>query len=581
MKVDGTGSIDVYNSLGSTAVTVTAMGYFTDSTSNASGGFVPTNLDRVANTATGDGVPLGKLGVGQSVDIQVAGEGDISNSARSVFANIEVRNATSSGKIRVGEGGADLSAVPAAMSYGDSGAYVSCTTLQLNSSGVARVMNASGSPIDIKIDVEGYVSSDPEEGSSYNPLTSSPLYSTTDTGQTSLGAGETREIPVLGKAGIPDSSNVGALATSLAVRGWGGNGTVTAFNPDEGNPGSAIASFTKDEGDPANGLVVTAITGISDDGTIALHNTSSAPVTVSLATQGWFTLPPVEYSDDPDPIASEFPDYTPTPALIQSGSSSATFSPSLPNGYTITDDPDVASGNAAAVLDASGTRVGAFTPIVVDESGATIPYSIGSTGNDLTVSVETPSAPQYPVAVMAVYVDDGDPEASARVDDLTAAMTSSPPRGDAAAAPSVDAGEVDSNGYVIPPESAPDSLSAAGPISGDRPNKVSVPHGYRYHPQRGPHVALHDYCTKSPDTFDGTTFRGPCAIHDMCYDRIRKNNEPWTHHYACDLSLWHDMRTNCAYAHPGLLGTTRRFSCYGVANVYEEVVIAHTTIEGV
>lgn len=51
---------------------------------------------------------------------------------------------------------------------------------------------------------------------------------------------------------------------------------------------------------------------------------------------------------------------------------------------------------------------------------------------------------------------------------------------------------------------------------------VSVPSEYVYDPsgRSGP-VALHDYCTSSPDEFPAVganaSFRGPCARHDLCY----------------------------------------------------------------
>ena len=68
---------------------------------------------------------------------------------------------------------------------------------------------------------------------------------------------------------------------------------------------------------------------------------------------------------------------------------------------------------------------------------------------------------------------------------------------------------------------------------------VAVPDRYVYDPSKG---SLHDYCTKSPDSWDRADFRGPCANHDLCYmDHVRGKQ-------ACDRSLRSDMEMNCGVA---------------------------------
>ena len=68
---------------------------------------------------------------------------------------------------------------------------------------------------------------------------------------------------------------------------------------------------------------------------------------------------------------------------------------------------------------------------------------------------------------------------------------------------------------------------------------VGVPARYVYDPSQG---SLHDYCTKSPDSWDRADFRGPCANHDLCYqDHVRGKQ-------ACDDSLRDDMQLNCGFA---------------------------------
>lgn len=68
---------------------------------------------------------------------------------------------------------------------------------------------------------------------------------------------------------------------------------------------------------------------------------------------------------------------------------------------------------------------------------------------------------------------------------------------------------------------------------------VDVPRRYVYDPSKG---SLHDYCTKSPDSWDRADFRGPCANHDLCYgDHVRGKQ-------ACDDSLRDDLQINCGFA---------------------------------
>jgi hypothetical protein len=66
---------------------------------------------------------------------------------------------------------------------------------------------------------------------------------------------------------------------------------------------------------------------------------------------------------------------------------------------------------------------------------------------------------------------------------------------------------------------------------------VQVPSRYVYDPSQG---SLHDYCTKSPDSWGRADFRGPCANHDLCYmDHVRGKQ-------SCDDSLRTDMEMTAA-----------------------------------
>lgn len=68
---------------------------------------------------------------------------------------------------------------------------------------------------------------------------------------------------------------------------------------------------------------------------------------------------------------------------------------------------------------------------------------------------------------------------------------------------------------------------------------VGVPARYEYDPSKG---SLHDYCTKSPDSWGRADFRGPCANHDLCYQDHVRGKDP------CDQSLRTDIEMNCGVA---------------------------------
>ena len=105
---------------------------------------------------------------------------------------------------------------------------------------------------------------------------------------------------------------------------------------------------------------------------------------------------------------------------------------------------------------------------------------------------------------------------------------------------------------------------------GYRASLIGVPRNYVYNPALG---SLHDYCTKSPDEFpnpfgENADFRGPCALHDMCYERKGCASR------SCDASLKSNLKNNCRATYSS--GPTLA-SCLATAEVYWGAVrVAHT-----
>lgn len=90
---------------------------------------------------------------------------------------------------------------------------------------------------------------------------------------------------------------------------------------------------------------------------------------------------------------------------------------------------------------------------------------------------------------------------------------------------------------------------------------IGVPSDYVYKPSLGP---LHDYCTKSPESFFRADFRGPCARHDLCYERGADKR-------FCNVAFRLHLYLNCDYAYSA--GSNSRAACHRTADIYYKTVV--------
>lgn len=497
-----------------------------------------------------------------------------------MFANVRVGSATDPGKLTVVPSDGSTSA-PSSVDYRAMRAEDSGVAIKLGPDGKIKVRSnaASSTHFDLLIDIEGYFTTGgtDDQGGLFTPLPGVKIYDSADT--SAIGASQTRTIPVTGLGGIPDNAGTGSVAVTVTALSWTVGGAVVLYNPDDGRTGGvSTLGFSSATGSDASvGATTTAIITPSDDGEISIYNGAAGTVRILLTTQGWFTADPVAYDDDVDSPDAEFPDYTPEFQAVSSASSSTlTYTPSLPSAYSV-----AMSGGTAIVKDSTGTRVGSFQPTAVDASGASVSSTV-STPTPTTISIAlTGTGIAYPVMAAPVYSDDNDPNAGDEADEVAGDISTTPPiqpdgTTDITGSPNVD--EVNGEGDVTVDPTAPtydelmstvqiESLSGKGP-------KVKVPRNYHYHPKTGPDKALHDYCTKSPDTFNNVTWRGPCAIHDMCYHTLKYNPDASNGRAACDGDLKYNMKKQCR--HYLSQWNPERASCYAVAYVYWGAVKSHT-----
>lgn len=579
VKVGNDGRIDVYNHVGSARVAVDVQGYFTSTSSSTStGGFVPINPTRVARSDTGLGMTPGQVAGGTDVDIQVTDGDRIPNDATAVFANIEVRNAsTAAGYLQLGPGGANLYAYPASVNFSDNGVYTSGMTIKLNSAGQIRLRNAtSGGAADVKVDIQGYFAGDTLEGGSFKPLTQATAYSTRWVSEQALAGGETRTISLANIAGLPEEEEASAVALTVAAQNWSTGGTVTLWGADEEPPSTTNVAFVTGEGVPTNGVSSSALVGLSVDGEINIKNSSTSSVDVMLVAQGWFTSP-----DSAEPaLQGPAPGPETIPTAPTSGSENLDLTPPISEPFTLT------AAAPKVALTISSVLAGHYTASAVDDDGTQVPAAVSVNGSKLRITVTPPATATYPIVVLPQF-EATNPD-SATVQSIYPEGTDMPvatldpddevPITDAEAVTQTDEANADLTADLLTEDESDTDTPVEGEatIMSASSKKVKIPmrrynpwtivaQKYYFYdpkaksPRRSPWKrSWHDYCSSgSADTatisyynyktFVGgrikATWRGPCARHDLC---IEFKQAPYRS--TCDKQMRRDMKQNCRYA---------------------------------
>jgi hypothetical protein len=237
------------------------------------GGFVPLPDGSVAS------VPVG---AGQTVTVPVAGHGGVPASGAGAVA---LAVATAGGAVGGAVGGGSVTVYPAGASPPDApslswpgGQAASGTAVSgLGGAGSVAVRNSSGHQVTVSLDADGYwLAGTPAAAGAFGSLTGARL------ARVVVAGGQTVTVPVAGHAGVP-ASGAGTVALTAAVTSGFGTGSVTVYPADARRPDGPSLSWTG--GTAASGLVVSAL---SRRGTVAVHNSSFLPVTVTLDAAGYW-----------------------------------------------------------------------------------------------------------------------------------------------------------------------------------------------------------------------------------------------------------------------------------------------------
>ena len=263
------GAVAVHNSSARpVTVTLAADGYWRAGTPAAAGAFGPLTGGQVARVLVGGG---------QTVTVTVAGHGGMPVSgAGTVALSMAAASGFGAGSVTVYPAGARRHAAPG-LSWAGGDAASGLVVSGLSSSGTVAVHNSSAWPVSVTLDADGYwLSGAPAAAGTFGATGGRRV------ARVLVGAGQTVPVPVAGLAGVPAS---GADAAALSVRTTSGPaaGSVTVYPASAALPDVPSLEWAAHRG--VSGLVVSAL---SSSGTVAVHNSSARPVTVTLDADGYW-----------------------------------------------------------------------------------------------------------------------------------------------------------------------------------------------------------------------------------------------------------------------------------------------------
>lgn len=290
------GTFKLYNHAGLTHVNIDVQGYFTTSNGGlAPGGFEPIEPNRVLDTASGIGAPVSEIPVGGDLELQVADVDPLPTNVAAVFANVTISSAETTGGLTL-QSSTDTGYSRPAVNYSAGGSDSSGVAIPVGDNGRVRVRNNDpGSSVHVKIDVQGYFSESAGAGGGFTPLSSAHLYNSLESQP--LDAGESRNLSIGGRAGIPEFTAAAAMLT-IVIKNHTGTGYVSVEGTGWEKPTTANVSF--DAAEAGLSIASTSVVRVGHHDEIAVYNESSGRLDFTLITQGWFSFPPAPEEDPAD-----------------------------------------------------------------------------------------------------------------------------------------------------------------------------------------------------------------------------------------------------------------------------------------
>jgi hypothetical protein len=280
VPVGADGTVSIANAAGATHVVVDVQGWFGDGSEAGGVSFHPMAPARLGDSRSGTGLPAGRVGAGQTVDLDVAGVlGVPDEGASAVVLNVTAVGATSQTHLTLwASGGTKPTTSNLNVAAGQ--VVANQAIVPVGADGRISIANAAGAT-HVIVDVQGWFGDD---GALLHPVAPARIAdSRTGVGLPAgkVPAGATAVVDVTGVAGVPEGDVV-AVVVNLTVTGATASSHLTAWPTGQAKPGTSNVNF-------GAGHVVAnqAIVPVGADGTISIANAAGATYVI-VDVQGWF-----------------------------------------------------------------------------------------------------------------------------------------------------------------------------------------------------------------------------------------------------------------------------------------------------
>lgn len=268
-------------------------GWYAGGEATAAGAFDAVTPARLLDTRHGVGQPNGRPAVvpaGGSLDLGVAGVGEIPADASAAVLNVTATRQGATGYVAVNPTGG-AAPTTSSLNFARGTTVGNAVTVQIGEGGQVTLTNGATAQVDLIVDVVGYfIGGEVSTGGAFTPVDPTRLLDTRNRvgvpTRTTVPAGGQIDVQVTSESGVVPTGAAAAVF-NVTVTGASASGYVSAYPAGTPRPGASTINFQ------ANRTIANQATvGLSEDGKITLYNGSTRPVHLIADVGGWYS--PVE-----------------------------------------------------------------------------------------------------------------------------------------------------------------------------------------------------------------------------------------------------------------------------------------------
>jgi hypothetical protein len=282
VKVGDGGVVNVFNNGGSTHIVADVAGWYGADPSGAAR-FTALAPSRILDTRAGNGAPVGKLGPGSTLPLQVTGRGGVpATGVSAVVLNVTVTEPTSVSYLTAWPAGTTRP-LASNLNFVAGETVPNLVVVKVGAGGVVDLFNNGGST-HVIADVAGWYGTDPSVGTGFSPLPPGRILDTRSGNGAPLakvGAGATLALQVTGESGVP-ATGVSAVVLNLTVTEPTAESYLTAWPAGTTRPLASNLNFMAGETVPNLVVVKVGAGGVVN----LFNNGGSAHVIADVA--GWY-----------------------------------------------------------------------------------------------------------------------------------------------------------------------------------------------------------------------------------------------------------------------------------------------------